>query len=376
MELRRQNHEVTVITTDENIPVDFQVSAEDDIRIARVRTGRIKTASRPVRLWNESRLSATIWKKGIEFFRNSSCDLVVYYSPTIFFGPLVQRLKNLYHCPSYLILRDIFPQWALDAGALKQNLLYDYFKRKEMRNYDAADFIGVESPGNLDYFLCNGYDKKYSLEVLYNWSEISTAKSAPTNYRKNLGLEEKIVFFYGGNIGVAQDMRNIIRLAANMKNDQEAFFLIVGDGSEVERLNALIKREHLTNILIHPPVSQEHYQSMLDEFDIGLVSLDRNLKTYNFPGKLLGYMEHSIPVLASINEGNNLINIVREKEIGLVSINGDDETLIANARKLMTDATLRRQLGQNGRSLLEDKFSVAGAAQQILSHFQPETTNG
>jgi len=376
LELSRRNHEVTVITTDENIPVDFQVESKEGIRVVRIRTGRIKTASRPVRLWNECRLSATIWSKGAEFFRNNSCDLVIYYSPTIFFGPLVKRLKDLYKCPSYLILRDIFPQWALDAGVLKEGLLYNYFKRRESVNYDAADFIGVESPGNLAYFSQNGYDKKYSLEVLYNWAEIGKVKRSPSNFRQNLGLENKVVFFYGGNIGLAQDMDNIIRIARKMKQTPQAFFLIVGDGSEVGRLNTIIKKERLTNVLIHVPVSQEQYQSMLDEFDIGLVSLDRHLKTYNFPGKMLGYMEHGLPVLASINEGNNLIQVVRENKIGLISVNGDDETLAANAEKLAADKELRLLLGRNGRNFLINNFSVTGAAGQILSHFPKKAENG
>lgn len=375
LELRSRNNEVTVITTDENISADFQVSNEGGIRIARAKTGKIKTASRPVRLWNESNLSRTIWRKGSGFFRNNSCDLVIYYSPTIFFGPLVKRLKKLYKCPSYLILRDIFPQWALDAGVLKKGLLYNYFKRCESVNYDAADIIGVESPKNVAYFSGNRLEKKYSVEILYNWSQISIMKLPPTNFRRDLKLENKVVFFFGGNIGLAQDMDNIIRLAAKMKNEQRAFFLIVGDGSEVSRLNALIKQERMTNILIHAPVSQEQYQSMLDEFDVGLVSLDRHLKTYNFPGKMLGYMEHGMPVLASFNEGHNFIDVICENEIGLTSINGDDEAFAANARKLMANEGLRRRLGQNGRTFLEKNFSVAGTAEQILSHFQAGREN-
>ncbi|MEN6623012.1 MAG: glycosyltransferase family 4 protein, partial [Smithella sp.] len=264
---------------------------------------------------------------------------------------------------------DIFPQWALDAGVLKKGLLYNYFKGYESVNYNAADIIGVESPGNEAYFSSSPLDKKYSVEVLYNWAQISDVQLPSTSFRRNLKLENKVVFFYGGNIGLAQDMDNIIRLAARMGNDQKAFFLIVGDGSEVNRLNALIKQKHLTNILIHAPVSQEQYQSMLDEFDVGLVSLDCHLKTYNFPGKMLGYMEHGLPVLASINEGNNLINSVCENEIGFVSINGNDEALAANARQLMGNEKLRRRLGSNGRTFLENNFSVSRAAEQILSHF-------
>jgi len=177
------------------------------------------------------------------------------------------------------------------------------------------------------------------------------------------------VFFYGGNIGIAQDMDNIIRLAIRMKNEPDAYFLFVGDGSEVSRLESIIKKEGLSNISIHPSVDQQTYLSMLDEFDVGLITLDRNLKTFNFPGKMLGYMYHLMPILASINEGNDLKAVLNEHEAGLVSINGNDEDLYNNAMKLLRDKSLRERTGRNGRRLLEEMFSVGHAAKQIMSHF-------
>ena len=71
-----------------------------------------------------------------------------------------------------MILRDLFPQWALDAGILRKGLVYDYLKWKERQNHEAADIIGVQSPANLLYFRNNGLDKKYRLEVLYNWTAL------------------------------------------------------------------------------------------------------------------------------------------------------------------------------------------------------------
>jgi hypothetical protein len=79
------------------------------------------------------RLSAVLWKAGREFFRSHPCDLIAFYSPTIFFGPLVRRLKELWNCRSYMILRDIFPQWAVDAGALRKGPSYLFFKRPYLR---------------------------------------------------------------------------------------------------------------------------------------------------------------------------------------------------------------------------------------------------
>lgn len=367
--LYRQGHEVIVVATDEQISTDLLISDETGIKVVRVRSGKIKTASRVVRMWNECRLSWTIWHKGKKFFRENPCDVIIFYSPTIFFGPLVKKLKTLYLCSSYLILRDIFPQWALDVGVLKKGLIYGYFKWMERINYEAADYIGVESPANMLYFSKNNLDKKYQLEVLYNWATLAKKKHSISNFRTQLGLQNKVVFFYGGNIGVAQDIDNIIRLAINLRNEPDAYFLLFGDGSEVSRLKSIIDTEGLCNIAFHPPVDQQCYQSALEEFDVGLISLDRNLKTNNFPSKMLGYMQHAMPILASINANNDLMAVLDKHQAGLVSINGDGEGLRQNALLMLKDKSLRRLIGLNGRRLLEEMFSVNQAARQIMSHF-------
>jgi glycosyltransferase involved in cell wall biosynthesis len=368
-EFLRLGHEPVVVAPDENILEDTEITCENGIKILRVRTGKIKTASRLVRGFNEARLSKIIWEKGRRFFEENPCDLIVYYSPTIFFGSLVMRLKKYFACPSYLILRDIFPQWALDAGVLSHGMVYKFFKLKERQNYEAADIIGVQSPANLCYFEENGLDKKYHLEVLFNWTALVEENVQPTAYRERLGLQGKVVFFYGGNIGVAQDMDNIIRLAKNLRGEEAAYFLLVGDGSEVPRFKASIASNRLTNIAIHDAVGQREYLSMLSEFDVGLISLDCGLRTQNFPGKMLGYMYHSMPILASINPGNDLKDILEGQKAGLVCMNGEDDLLAAHAGRLVRDENCRRQLGKNARTLLEGTFSVSRAAGQILSHF-------
>jgi len=371
-ELHRLGHEVIVSAPDETLLSETESAVENGIHVLRVRTGKIKTASKGVRAFNESRLSHLMWKKGRYFFESHPCDLIIYYSPTIFFGPLVKRLKQRFGCPSYLILRDIFPQWAVDAGILRKGLAYHFLKIKERQNYGAADIIGVQSPANLLYFKENGLDQAYRLEVLYNWTALKEEHVVPGAHRVRLGLQGKIVFFYGGNIGVAQDMDNIVRLAANLQNEPSAYFLIVGDGSEVTRLRADIAAKGLKNIAIHPAVGQREYLSMLSEFDVGLISLDPGLKTQNFPGKMLGYMYYSMPMLAGINPGNDLKAILEDNEAGLVCINKDDATFAAFARRLLADEELRLRLGRNARALMERTFSVSVAAGQILAHFYRE----
>jgi O26-antigen biosynthesis N-acetyl-L-fucosamine transferase len=372
VEFRRQGHEVTVLTPSDTISETFELRIEDGLRVARVKTGRIKGTAKLFRAFREARLSAALWRGARHFLLANQNDLIVFYSPTIFFGALVRRLKAQWGCPAYLILRDIFPQWALDAGILRKGLAWRYFRKKEIEQYGVADLIGVQSPANLEYFAQNFAERPYRLHVLYNWASLDRRDLPSNGYRERLGLQGKVVFLYGGNVGVAQDLDNIIRLAVRLTRHDQIHFLLVGDGSEVFRLKRVIAEENLLNIQVLPPVPEQEYMSMVSEADVGLISLDQRLKTHNLPGKLLGYMHCGKPVLASVNPGNDLFDLLEKHQAGFCVANGNDDNLFAAALKLANDPELRTRMGKNSRALLERLFSVEEAAQKVISHFEQE----
>jgi O26-antigen biosynthesis N-acetyl-L-fucosamine transferase len=373
MEFHHRDHDVTVVTPSDKILTDVESNFEDGIRVIRVRTGQIKGASKIRRAVEEIRLSGLVWGRARQLLLRNPADLIVFYSPTIFWGGLVQRLKSAWHCPAYLILRDIFPAWAVDAGLLKKGLIYRYFRKKEIEQYEVADRIAVQSPANLQYFSDEFASRRFQVEVLYNWMNLRPTNLPVSNYRKKLGLENKVVFFYGGNLGAAQDLDNIVRLAKRLVGQPHVHFLLVGEGSEASRLRKLVSDLCLQNLHVLPAVSHEEYLAMLREFDVGLLSLDRRLKTHNVPGKILGYMFWRKPLLASINPGNDLFGIIGRNEAGYCISNGDDENLGTAALRLANDPDLRKRMGSNSRKLLEQQFSTEIAATQILAHVQPQT---
>jgi glycosyltransferase involved in cell wall biosynthesis len=365
VEFDRQGHDVTILAPSDAISCDLEVTTEDGLRVVRAQTKKIKGTSRMFRAIREARLSVILWRKAKDYLLANPKDLIVFYSPTIFFGALVKRLKQQWHCPAYLILRDIFPQWAVDATILRKGLVWRYFRMKEIEQYGGADFIGVESPANLKYFAQNFRNKPYHLEVLYNWATTERREFRSTCYRQRLGLEGKVVFLYGGNLGVVQDLDNFVRLARSLQEHKHVRILLVGEGSEAARLEKLIKQMNLSNIQILDTVPQEDYMSMLAEADVGLISLDHRLKTHNLTGKLLGYLQTGKPVLASVNPGNDLFDILGHYGVGFCVLNGEDEALYAAALRLANDPELRANMGKKGRRLLEELFSAESTVRQI-----------
>jgi len=365
-EFKVQGHEVSVITPNIDRKKLLTIDSLDDIRIYRFKSGEIKNTSKVKRAINETQLSRNAWIACKDFFENNHHDLIVYYSPTIFFGTLVGKLKELWDVKSYLILRDFFPQWTIDNGILKENsIIVKYFKYFEKINYEVADTIGVMSPKNLEWFK-NYYQKNKEIEVLYNWANLNPFKKKVNKYRKKLNLENKIIYFYGGNLGHAQDMMNIIRLAKKMLVEPKAHFLLVGAGDEFKLIEKKILEDKLMNITLLPSVNQQEFKQILAESDIGLFTLNKNHITHNFPGKLLGYMVQGIPILGSVNFGNDLKELIENTDSGLISINGkEDDLFFNNALKLMNNE-LRQIMGNNAFRLLESKFSIKSISNQIL----------
>jgi glycosyltransferase involved in cell wall biosynthesis len=368
VEFVKRGINVTVITPSPTLDKTSEISQMDGVTVCRFQSGKIKNTSKVKRLINEFLLPYKAQKAFSQFFKENPHDLIIFWSPSIFWSGLIKKLKSIWAAPSYMLLRDFFPQWVIDSGMLKeQSLLTRFFRYFEKINYQNADVIALQSPKNIEWF-ANFNKTNIPLDLLYNWaSDIPTPYISDT-FRKKLGLENKTVFFYGGNIGHAQDMMNIVRLAKNLLSESHVHFILVGTGDEFELVARAIINLNLSNMTLLPAVSQDIFKLMLSEFDVGLFSLHRDHTTHNFPGKLLAYMVQGLPILGSVNTDNDLKELIENYNAGFVSINGDDDTLFKNAKRLL-DANLRHQMGQSAKQLLHDVFSVESAVDKILNFY-------
>lgn len=375
VELVNHGHQVTVITPDTTISDRLVCDELDGVNIWRFKSGQIKDVNKILRAVNETLLSFRAWLAIKDKVQPSTFDGIIYYSPSIFWGRLVHHLKKRCSCKAYLVLRDLFPQWVIDAGLLRAGTLFErYFRVFERYSYEQADSIGLMSEKNLQVF--KEQHGHYPGEVLRNWASISAVGQDDDNYvsiREKLGLQDKVIYFYGGNIGHAQDMANLMRLARNMQHQDCAHFLFIGQGDEVELINKLAKEWNLSNFSYLPSVNQSEFKCILNEIDVGLFSLSAQHTAHNFPGKLLGYMVHSVPVLGSVNRGNDLLDIINVHNAGFIHVNGEDDALLQSAEKLCLEKELRQSLGRNALELLKQQFSVCAAAQTIEK--QLETKN-
>ncbi len=372
--LTQQGHQVTVITPETRQTSTLVCDELDGVTIWRFKSGEIKDVSKIKRAINESVLSLRAWLAVRTKIEKDSFDGVIYYSPSIFWGVLVSWLCRRCHCSAYLVLRDLFPRWAIDAGMIgERSLITRYFRFFERLSYRQAKMIGLMSDENIKVFKEEG--NYYPTEVLRNWAALTPIKQIPTDYlplRQRLKLQDKVIFFYGGNIGHAQDMANLMRLTKSMSNHPQAHFLYVGQGDEVELINKLAREWNLSNFTYLSSVNQNEFKLILTEIDVGLFSLSADHTSHNFPGKLLGYMVQNIPILGSVNQGNDLMELINTNRAGIIRVNGDDVGLYEAAESLLKDDSFRQRLGRQANELLHREFSVSTAAEVILKEFKKD----
>ncbi len=369
LELISLGHDVTVITPAIGQTKKVTEQSFEGVRVWRFSSGPIKDVGKVTRALNETLLSSKAWSAIKQNVNEHTFDGVIYYSPSIFFGDLVNKIKKRCKCSSYLVLRDLFPQWVIDAGMVKKGSLIErYFRFFEQRSYKAANTIGLMSEKNIEVFKQSNQNK-YQTEILRNWADVKpvSTEGSATSFRFELQLQNKIIYFYGGNIGHAQDMANLMRLVKNMQHLTKAHFLFIGQGDEVDLINKLAQQWGLKNYTYLPSVNQKEFKEILAEVDVGLFSLSAEHTAHNFPGKLLGYMVQSLPILGSVNEGNDLKELVNSNKAGFITTNGDDEQLLKNSISLYESISLRKDIGCNAYKLLKSEFSVSSIANKVVS---------
>jgi glycosyltransferase involved in cell wall biosynthesis len=358
-------HQPTVAVATPELATPWTIERIDGVEVLRIRTPRTKDVGMVRRALAECLLPFAM----LRGLRRSPLarvqwDGIVWYSPTIFFGPMVRAVKRQCNCRSYLILRDLFPDWAVDTGVMRRGLAYRFFKWIEQRQYAVADVIGVQTPANIPLVRADSHGGAH-IEVLNNWLAAPEIGGSGIDLARG-PLGGKTIFVYAGNMGAAQGMDCLIELAIGMRTHLDVGFVFVGRGSEVPRLQAMLRDHALSNVLFLDEIASEHIPGLLAQCHVGLIALDPRHTTHNIPGKLLSYLRAGLPVLARINAGNDLEALINDSGVGRVVAREAPDELRRHAEALVIGVAERKAMAQRGLRLAEDMFSPAEAVRRVI----------
>jgi glycosyltransferase involved in cell wall biosynthesis len=366
-EMVRQGHDVTVLVASSDLLEPYSIEERDGARVVRLRTPRTRDTGYLRRTFGELLMPFVMrWRLRQSPLQAERWEGVVWYSPTIFLGPIAGALRRRSGCRGYLIIRDIFPEWAVDMGLMGRGLPYWFLRAMAGWQYSVADVIGVQTPGNRVYFSKWSRGSGRRLEVLHNW----LAEAAPG--RCSICLSEspiagRKILVYAGNMGVAQGMDVLIDVAERLHEQRHVGFAFVGRGSAVPDLKEQVRCRQLENVVFFDEIDPDEIPGLYAQCHVGLVALDRRHRTHNIPGKFLSYMQAGLPVLATVNPGNDLVGLIRDSDVGRVSSDASPQGLAENALSLLQQLDEDSECAGRCRALSARLFSVEVAAVQIVS---------
>lgn len=366
-ELARAGHDVTVLIPAADQDEVWRLEEVDGVRILRLRTMKIKDVNYVLRTIGES-LMPHMMQRGLRSspLADVRWDGIICYAPSIFHGALVRALKAKSRCKCYLVVRDIFPEWAADLGLMGRGLPYRYFKFVAQDLYSLADVIGVQTAGNLVYFDSWARQPGRQLEVLQNWLADRPVIDCSIRVSET-ALAGRRVLVYAGNMGVAQEVGALLALAVRLRDDSSIGFLFIGRGSEAKRLAGEAAELGLTNVMFSDEIHPDEIPGLLAQCHVGLIALNPHHKSHNIPGKFLTYMHAGLPVLARVNPGNDLTDIIREEGVGCVTEGGDVEELVDMAHHMIATETYLPGASDRSRQLYLRLFSPTIAASQVVA---------
>lgn len=306
-----------------------------------------------------------------KYFKYEKFDLILYSTPPITFSKVINYIKKRDGAYSYLLLKDIFPQNAVDMKMIKKDsFLHKIFKNKEKKLYNLSDTIGCMSPANVDFILT------HNPEIESNKVEVNPNSIEPITFdyseeqklviRHKYGVPiDKKVLVYGGNLGKPQGLDFLLE-TIEKSSHENAFFLIIGDGTEYNNMESWFSKCKPTNAKLLKRLPKEDYDTLLASCDIGLIYLHPDFSIPNFPSRLLSYLEMKMPVIAATDSNTDIGDIIEKANCGFKVLSGDSIRMNQAITQLIENNKLE-MIGNNAWSLLQSNYLVDYSYQLITN---------
>lgn len=360
-------HEVVVVVSEEKKNQRITcMNVERKMQVLRVVTGNYYDVSYIKKGITAIRAPYVIKHNINKYLRNEPFDLILYESPPVTNCRLICWLKKRYNCKTFLMLKDIFPQNAIDLGILKRNsFIYKYFIIQEKKLYSISDKIGCMSNANLKYINEHNNGITQGKLIIFpntkkikNAIEVEDVGEYGKSIRKNYNIPENAcVFLFGGNMGRPQYVDLLCNSIRECRNDDNIYFLFIGRGTDRKKLEMTILNNDIRNAKIIDNLHRDEYEKIIKECDIGLIVLDPRFTIPNYPSRILSYMEYSKPILAATDKVTDIKELILDANCGEWIWSGDSREFIKKIREMAADNS-KDEKGKNGRRFLEKNFDV------------------
>lgn len=313
-----------------------------------------------------------------KYYGDVKFDLILYSTPPITFTKVIKYAKKRNpNALSYLMLKDIFPQNAVDIGLLSKTglkgILYKSFRHKEKVLYRISDYIGCMSPKNVKYVLehnpevrpdkvgiaPNSYDLPVQSIIAIHKDTIRQKYSLPI---------DKPVFIYGGNMGKPQGIPFLLECMKAVKDREDCHFVIIGSGTEYPKLDAWVKTDKPKAVSLFKRIPKEDYDLLAKSCDVGLIFLDYRFTIPNYPSRLLPYLMEKKPIIAATDPNCDTGTIAEANGYGFWCPSNSVEAFVNAVDKMLSSDI--KVMGEKGYQFYLNNYTVDHTYNAIMQHIK------
>ncbi len=291
-------------------------------------------------------------------------DLVWGTSPPIFQGVTAWLLARLKRVPFLFEVRDLWPQFAVAVGVLRNPLIIRLSEWLEGFLYRRADRVMVNSPGFLEHVKSRGARQ---VELIPNGADPAMFNPADDGaaFRRTHGLEEKFVALYAGAHGMSNDLEVVLDAAQLLAGEKEIQIVLLGDGKEKPALEEHAAALGLSNVTFLPSVPKSEMPAALAGAE-ACIAILKPLEEYKttYPNKVFDYMAAGRPVVLAID--GVIREVVEAAGCGIFAEPGNPAALAEAIRQLAEDPQKSRRMGLKGREYLEQHFDREQITEKLV----------
>lgn len=335
-----------------------RIIKKDNVTIIQVKSLKTQKTNKIEKLISSLSLEFLFLRAYRKELNNIEFDIVLMPTPTIFVNNFLKQIKLSKKGFIYLLLKDIFPQNAIDLNFMKSNsIVTRFFEKIENKLYANVDYIGCMSPENKRFLINNRSVNKNKVEVNPNSLDLSRYPILEKDtFRKSENiLKDDLIFVYGGNLGKPQGIEKIMKLAKYLETQNSIYFIICGKGTESNNLKKFIKKENLKKTKTFSNLTKLEYLQIVKESNMGFVFLHKSFSIPNYPSRILDYMNYKLPVFSWTDNVSDVGDVFINNNAGFSFKYEDDFSEIKSVINNLNPQELRI-MGENSYEVLVNNF--------------------
>ena len=367
-----RGHSVDVLAlTEKRNKIDTHLSVDKELRVAYIKCGNIQKTNKYAKVINSFLGGIKMVYVANIFFKNERYNTMIFALPPLTIAPFVIYLKKQYETQLYLLLKEFWPQDPVDLGAMKYGgIVWRVFRYLEKLLYSNSDYIGTMSKKGIEYIKKQNLDYNKIIEVCPNsQKDLQLDNIDRYQLREQYNLpHDKCIFIFGGNFGVSQGINEMIECISSILDIEEVFVLLVGNGSEYQRVKDSFQSAPNDKIAIKDYVPRKDFDNIVRACDIGMIFLYPQYTVPNIPSRFVSYLFAGLPVLAAIDNSTDLGTIIENNKCG-ISVKNGDTVSFRNAVIKLLDKNVRHEMSKNSNELFVNEYTTEKCFKIIQKHF-------